>query len=185
MWLFNELLTRVYFVVSLSIIRLTFVYLIFYFYVDDAIFLGEWKELNIRNIVRVLRCFFLASGLKININKSKLLGFGVPSMQVEDLASLIGCVTMKTHFHYLGLIVRRNMSQISSWKYIILKVVERLSKWTVKTVSVGGRLTLIKFVLGSLPNFFMSLYKAPIGILNSLEAMRNKFFIVANLDEKK
>lgn len=50
------------------------------FYVDDAIFLGELKDLNIKNIVRMLHCFFLASVLKINLNKSKILGFGVPSI---------------------------------------------------------------------------------------------------------
>lgn len=50
---------------------------------------------------------------------------------------------------------------------------------------MGCSLTLIKSVLGSLLTFFMSLYKAPIGILNLLEAIRNKFFIGAYLDEKK
>ncbi|XP_023761631.1 uncharacterized protein LOC111910071 [Lactuca sativa] len=47
------------------------------FYVDDAIFVGEWKDSNVKNIVRVLHSFFLALGLKINLNKSKLLGYEV------------------------------------------------------------------------------------------------------------
>lgn len=32
---------------------------------DDVVFVGEWRESNINNIVHVLQCFFLASGLKI------------------------------------------------------------------------------------------------------------------------
>ncbi|GJU23132.1 putative reverse transcriptase domain-containing protein [Tanacetum coccineum] len=39
------------------------------FYADDAIFLGQWSELNIDSLVRVLDCFFRASGLRINMCK--------------------------------------------------------------------------------------------------------------------
>ncbi|GJW57410.1 RNA-directed DNA polymerase, eukaryota, partial [Tanacetum coccineum] len=47
------------------------------FYADDAMFIGEWSEQNLHNIVKVLNCFHLASGLKINIAKSQVLGVGV------------------------------------------------------------------------------------------------------------
>nr|GEW22148.1 RNA-directed DNA polymerase, eukaryota [Tanacetum cinerariifolium] len=52
-----------------------------------------------------------------------------------------------------------NMSRINSWREVILKVVSKLSKWKAKTLSVGGKLTLIKSVLGAIPTYFMSLYK--------------------------
>ncbi|GKC12616.1 hypothetical protein Tco_1009398 [Tanacetum coccineum] len=48
------------------------------FYADDAMFIGEWSEQNLHNIVKVLNCFHLASGLKINIAKSQILGVEVP-----------------------------------------------------------------------------------------------------------
>ncbi|GKD11084.1 RNA-directed DNA polymerase, eukaryota [Tanacetum coccineum] len=47
------------------------------FYPGDAMFVGEWSDSNLLNIVNVLNCFFLESGLKINIHKSQLLGVGV------------------------------------------------------------------------------------------------------------
>jgi len=37
------------------------------FYADDAVFLGDWCKNNVHNIVLLLQCFFLASGLKLNI----------------------------------------------------------------------------------------------------------------------
>ncbi|GJT06012.1 hypothetical protein Tco_0840474 [Tanacetum coccineum] len=43
-------------------------------------------------------------------------------------------------------------------------------------LSVGGRLTLIKSVLTSLPLYHMSLYKAPLGVLRDLEFLRRKIF---------
>ncbi|GKB66485.1 hypothetical protein Tco_0927897 [Tanacetum coccineum] len=51
--------------------------------------------------------------------------------------------------------------------------------------SVGGRLTLIKSVLTSLPLYHMSLYKAPLGVLRDLESLRRKFFNGADINEKR
>ncbi|GJY67592.1 RNA-directed DNA polymerase, eukaryota, reverse transcriptase zinc-binding domain protein, partial [Tanacetum coccineum] len=66
-----------------------------------------------------------------------------------------------------------------------LCVSNRLSKWKIKTLSVGGRLTLIKSVLTSLPLYHMSLYKAPLGVLRDLESLRRKFFNGADINEKR
>nr|GEV66192.1 RNA-directed DNA polymerase, eukaryota [Tanacetum cinerariifolium] len=44
------------------------------FYADDAFFIGEWSNDNLGNLVRILKCFCLASGLKINLQKSQVLG---------------------------------------------------------------------------------------------------------------
>ncbi|GKB53733.1 RNA-directed DNA polymerase, eukaryota, partial [Tanacetum coccineum] len=40
-------------------------------YADDVIFFGEWSWVNAQNLISMLRCFYLISGLKINIDKSK------------------------------------------------------------------------------------------------------------------
>ena len=42
------------------------------FYVDDVVIITEWSTQYMDNIIRVLQVFYLASGLKINIKKSKL-----------------------------------------------------------------------------------------------------------------
>ncbi|GJZ17316.1 RNA-directed DNA polymerase, eukaryota [Tanacetum coccineum] len=96
-------------------------------------------------------CFYRASGLHININKSKLMGVAVDDIKVEQAALKIGCVTLKVPFSYLGSKVRGSMSRIQSWNEIIDRVTARLSKWKMKTLSIGGRLTLLKSVLGKKP----------------------------------
>nr|GEY73167.1 RNA-directed DNA polymerase, eukaryota, reverse transcriptase zinc-binding domain protein [Tanacetum cinerariifolium] len=51
------------------------------FYADDVVFVGKWDKQNVITIVNVLKCFFLASGLKINLHKSKLMGIGIPQAE--------------------------------------------------------------------------------------------------------
>ncbi|GJW22377.1 hypothetical protein Tco_0032999 [Tanacetum coccineum] len=43
-------------------------------------------------------------------------------------------------------------------------------------LSIGGRLMLIKSVLGSMPIFHMSMFKVPAGVIQILESLRSKFF---------
>ncbi|GJZ58210.1 RNA-directed DNA polymerase, eukaryota, reverse transcriptase zinc-binding domain protein [Tanacetum coccineum] len=68
------------------------------------------------------------------------------------------------------------MHRLHSWDDTVDRVRNRLSKWKMKMLSSGGRLTLVKSVLGSMPIFHMSLFKVPAGILHKLESIRKHFF---------
>lgn len=52
------------------------------------------------------------------------------------------------------------------------KFQSKLYTWKVNTLSFGGRLTPTKSVLGSLPTYYLSSFKAPQGILGNLEKLR-------------
>nr|GEW31274.1 hypothetical protein [Tanacetum cinerariifolium] len=107
------------------------------------------------------RGFALASGLKINVHKIQVIGVGVHPDIVNQGALTFGCTVMHTPFKYLGVTVGDQMSHHSAWYNIIHKVRSRLSKWKVKTLSIGGRLTLLKSVLEAVSLYSMSIYKAP------------------------
>nr|GEX41749.1 RNA-directed DNA polymerase, eukaryota [Tanacetum cinerariifolium] len=113
------------------------------FYADDAIFMGQWNESNLDTIVHVLECFHHASGLRINMSKSKLMGIYVDAEKVSQAARKIGCVTLKTPFTYLGSKVGGRMSRIQSWNETIEGMANRLSKWKMKTLSIGVVLILM------------------------------------------
>nr|GEW65391.1 RNA-directed DNA polymerase, eukaryota [Tanacetum cinerariifolium] len=89
---------------------------------DDAVFIEEWSIENLDNLLKILNCFHLASGLCINVNKSHVLGIGVP----------------------LDIVCQ-------AWSNTIQKVRGHLTRWKVKTLSIGGRLSLFKSVLGAVP----------------------------------
>ncbi|GJV21347.1 hypothetical protein Tco_1370367 [Tanacetum coccineum] len=113
------------------------------------------------------------------------LGVGVPRHVVDQAASSIGCSIMQNQFRYLGVMVGECMSRHKAWADTVLKLRSRLSKWKVKTLSIGGRLTLLKSVLGASPLYSMSIFKIPRGVLKIMEAIRNRFFNgVDPLDKK-
>nr|GEU66894.1 hypothetical protein [Tanacetum cinerariifolium] len=47
-------------------------------YANDALFFGEWSRNYTSCLIYILRCFELASCLKINFDKSRVFGVGVP-----------------------------------------------------------------------------------------------------------
>ncbi|GKA60238.1 RNA-directed DNA polymerase, eukaryota [Tanacetum coccineum] len=77
------------------------------------------------------------------------------------------------------------MSKFTAWSEVVDRVKNRLSKWKMNTLSIGGRLTLLKSVLGSMPIFHMSLFKVPSGVLNILESIRSHFFNGHDTNSKK
>ena len=130
------------------------------FYADDALFIGEWSKENIKHLARVLRCFHVVSGLKVNFQKSRVFGIGASESETRRWALPLGCEPASLPFTYLGVPVGSNMNLKKNWLPIIDRFKSKLSLWKAKTLSFGGRVTLIKSVLGSLPTFYFSLFVA-------------------------
>ncbi|GKB93871.1 RNA-directed DNA polymerase, eukaryota, partial [Tanacetum coccineum] len=131
--------------------------------------------MRIRN-AGLYKVLFLGFGAQDQLNKSKLMGIGINKSVVESAANLIGCSILYSPFNYLGVKVGANMFRISSWDDVVAKVSSRLLKWKIKTLSIGGRLTLLKSVLTSIPLYHMSIYKVPMGVLKKLKYIRRNFF---------
>ena len=71
-----------------------------FLFTDDVIFLEKWTTSNAVNLTRMLRCFHLASGLKVNFAKSKVC-IGVRDDEVHNLSSFLKCDCIKLPFRTL------------------------------------------------------------------------------------
>nr|GEU95546.1 RNA-directed DNA polymerase, eukaryota, reverse transcriptase zinc-binding domain protein [Tanacetum cinerariifolium] len=89
------------------------------FYADDAIFMGEWDRNNVGSLIRLLNIFYLASGLQLNLQKSKLYRIGVTNVNVQELARCICCEADSLPSVYLGLHVGERMYRINSLRHLL------------------------------------------------------------------
>nr|GEY35029.1 nucleotide-binding alpha-beta plait domain-containing protein [Tanacetum cinerariifolium] len=108
----------------------------------------KWSRLNAKNLIFILKCFEEASDFKANLSISKLYEVGVSIKEVEAVASSICCIHDFILFTYLGLSVGRNMHLSEGWGEVINRLRNWLFAWKARSLSIEGRLTLIKFVLG-------------------------------------
>ncbi|GKC63076.1 hypothetical protein Tco_1095674 [Tanacetum coccineum] len=128
------------------------------------------------HLIHILNCFHDVSCLKINLRKSRLFGIRVSVEEVVNIARAVNCSNDSLPFSYLGLLIGRNMNKIDAWSDVVQKFTNRLSSWKANLLSISGRLTLVKSILGTLPLYYLSLFKAPEAVISHLESIRRRFF---------
>lgn len=119
--------------------------------------------------------FLLASGLSLNISKTAVVGVNCSPTGVDSWTFVFGCKSDSLPFSYLGFPLGGNHKTASFWDPVLDKMHKRLQKWKSLLISKGGRLTPAQSVLNSIPIYFMSILKAPMTVVNSMEKLMRDF----------
>ena len=122
----------------------------------------------------LLMWFEACSGLKINLEKSELILVG----RVHDMEGLVlelGCKVGGLPSCYLGLPLGAPFNSLAVWDGVEERFPRRLAMWKRQYISKGGRLTLIRSTLSSMPIYFMSLFYMPRKVRLRLEKIQRDF----------
>ncbi|GKU96042.1 hypothetical protein SLEP1_g9323 [Rubroshorea leprosula] len=96
-------------------------------YADDTLLFGTAKEENVRAMKGMLRAFELAFGLKLNFNKSHIIGIGVEEEWLDKmpLCCKIGTLILK----YLGIPIGRSCMMAIFWKPLVQIFTQKRFLW--------------------------------------------------------
>ena len=83
-------------------------------YADDTLCIGETTIENLWTLKALLRGFEMVSGLKVNFNKSCLMGVNVSADFLEMASNFLHCRVGSVPFMYLGLPVSANPKKMST-----------------------------------------------------------------------
>ena len=97
----------------------------------------------------------------------------VPNL--EDLVQILGCKIVSLPMKYLGLPLGATFKAKLIWNPIIERIEKRLAGWKRLYLSKGGKVTLIKSTLSSLPTYFLSLFPIPTRVAHWLEKIQRDF----------
>ncbi|RVW79808.1 LINE-1 retrotransposable element ORF2 protein [Vitis vinifera] len=143
-------------------------------FADDTIVFCEAKKESLLYLSWILLWFEAASGLKINLEKSMVIPVG----EVEgalDMAAEIGCKVGQLPTVYLGLPLGAPNRASSVWDGVEEKMRRKLALWKRNFLSKGGRITLIKSTLASIPLYQMLLFRMPKLVARRLEKLQRNF----------
>jgi len=153
-------------------------------FADDTMFICKDNILNIVTIKSILRCFELASRLKVNLFKSSIGGIGVDIDSLQRYATLLNCKIMSIPFTYLGVPIGGNQYKVSFWNGLLDKVKKKLSRWKGRLMSMAGRVTMIKSTLSSMFLFFLWLFKIPKVVNKEFIKIQQRFLWGWETDKK-
>ncbi|RVW34521.1 putative ribonuclease H protein [Vitis vinifera] len=143
-----------------------------------------WRQDHITYLSWILVWFEAASGLRINLAKSEVIPVG----EVEDIEMLaveLGCKVGTLPSVYLGLPLGAKHKAMAMWDGVEARMRRRLALWKRQYLSKGGRITLIKSTLASMPIYQLSLFRMPKLVVKRLEKLQRDFLWGGGSMERK
>jgi hypothetical protein len=145
-------------------------------FADDTILFLKPNLEYIRNTRMILRCFELASGLQINFHKSCVVKVRKNRSSIMDWAEAFRCKSTSLPITYLGFPFGAKPCIKSFWENLLSRIENMLAPWKKNFLNKGGRLVLIKAVLASISNYFLSVFNLHVGIAKRMERIQHSFF---------
>ena len=153
-------------------------------FADDTVVFCEDSQEQMAILTWLLMWFEAISGLSINLNKSGILPVGRVE-NVEVLASELGCKVGSLPSTYLGLPLGAPHKSVAVWDGVEERMRKRLALWKRQFISKGGRITLIRSTLASMPIYLMSLLRMPKVVRLRLEKIQRDFLWGGGALEKR
>ncbi|KAK2660142.1 hypothetical protein Ddye_006675 [Dipteronia dyeriana] len=120
-------------------------------FADDTIYFIKPKLDYLLHLKRILRCFDLSSGRKINFFKTYIGRMCHSAREEPCWAEALKCRKGKFPLTYLGLPLGARPSLKAFWDPVLKKVEDQLDPWKRRFLSKERHLVLIKLGLSSIP----------------------------------
>ncbi|XP_071923063.1 uncharacterized protein [Coffea arabica] len=156
------------------------------FFADDSLIFCKANSKKASEITRIFQIYELASGQKINIEKSAVL-FSRNTSQAnkQDVLQTLGNIQHVSQAKYLGLPMVIRRSKNSTFRFLKDKMTSKLQGWKGKMLSNAGKEVLLKSMALALPSYTMSVFKLLDGLCKALSSMIAKFWWENDQGEKK
>ncbi|RVW97198.1 putative ribonuclease H protein [Vitis vinifera] len=153
-------------------------------FADDAIVFCEAKKENMTFLSWTLCWFEAASGLRINLAKSEIIPVGKVD-EILEMAVELGCKVGQLLSTYLGLPLGAPNKAGYVWDGVEERMRWKLALWKRQYLSKGGRITLIKSTLASMPLYQLSLFHMSKVVARRLEKLQRDFLWGGGSTERK
>lgn len=114
-----------------------------------------------------------------------IFGLNIAAKSLDDFAESLWCKNANLPFTYLGLPIGGSPSHLHLWKPVIDRMEKNLASWKGNLLSIGGRATLIKASLSSLPLYFMSLFPIPVGVADKIIKIQRQFLWCGSTEKNR
>ncbi|CAL0299567.1 unnamed protein product [Lupinus luteus] len=146
------------------------------FFADDCILFTQTTSSQARVVKDVLDAFCKASGLKVNVQKTRFLASkNVSRAKKLKFSSLTTFQHTTNMGKYLGFPMLQGRVKKSEFTFLTDRIGNKLASWKSKLLGIAGRVTLAKSSIASIPIYSMQNNWIPTGTCNRLDACVKQF----------
>ncbi|GMJ14222.1 hypothetical protein HRI_005091400 [Hibiscus trionum] len=147
------------------------------FFADDSICFAQATEEAALALKHILTRFGSISGQRVNYEKSLLFfSLNVPTSITSAIGLILGVRVATNPERYLGLPTMVGRNKTEAFSYYMDRVTSKSSSYSTKFLSMGGKATLIRSVLQSIPVYAMNCFLLPSSLCHGLEQAMAKFW---------
>ncbi|KAL4340650.1 hypothetical protein GQ457_08G025240 [Hibiscus cannabinus] len=154
-------------------------------YADDSIVFIRNSEREASPLKEVLRLFADSSGQRIKFGKSTVFySPSTPSADRHRISAILGIAEVFDPGIYSGVPLRVGKNKTNIFGFLNEKVDDRVSGWTKRLLSFGGREIFLKTVAQALPLYIMSCYLLPRTITDRITSSMRRYWWSGKLSER-
>ena len=132
------------------------------FFADDSLFFMEAEESNCQKMMGIIKDYELASGQKINLDKSSMVFSTNAGEELRRrIADCVGMTVAANPGTYLGIPSMWGRTKVNVMNFLKERVQGKLQHWKQQALSQGGKEILIKAVACAIPTYIMGCFKVP------------------------
>ncbi|XP_029143947.1 uncharacterized protein [Arachis hypogaea] len=154
-------------------------------FADNLLLFCKAKKSQVQNVVHTLELFCKASGMKVNIEKSKTICSRNISNRRKEMLSSVSHIPFTSD---LGKYLRVNLNHPRAARSIfsdsLEKIKNRLASWKGRLLNRAGRLCLIKSVASSLPIYQMQVTLFPTSVCQKIDYVLRQFLWKGKVGER-
>ncbi|KAL6202102.1 hypothetical protein ACLB2K_025813 [Fragaria x ananassa] len=153
-------------------------------FADDVIVFCRGNRRNLSRIMRFFNEYGRVSGQVINKGKSQVfIGNSIHSRR-HSISNFLGIPLGSAPFMYLGAPIFYGKPRASYFHQIVDKIRIKLSSWVSSSLSMAGRLQLIKSVIFSMLVYTFQVYEWPVSVVRKIEVWCRNFLWSGSIDKR-
>lgn len=130
-------------------------------FADDVLLFAKANFTSISSIKDTIDHFCSISGMKINLEKSKLwLSPNITENKKTHISEALQIRNTSNLGSYLGFPLKPNYSSFD-FNFIIHKIRKKLQDWKTNLLSFTGRCQLVTSILNQIPNYHIKFFNFP------------------------
>ncbi|GLJ29509.1 hypothetical protein SUGI_0581720 [Cryptomeria japonica] len=144
-------------------------------FVDDTLLMGVCTVKEASAFRQLLHSFEVSSSTFVNLQKSKIFFFNTSPLIQHNIARILGFQRSSLPSKYLGVPLSVDVLKKVTWEDLLAKIQSKLNSWTLRSLNLVGRLTLVKSILQAMPSFLFSAITAPKIVLKIVRNLQRNF----------